>query len=171
MRKIILGIGALALCLALTACPEGTPVQNKQTQSQKAAAAAAQVTFTENYEIKQIQRRLEQFSKPGVLGFVVLLNQAGQPIWYGGVQGKPTSSGKRLTPPVQAWSVDKGQDYGTEMDVSPSDEGTWGSSSPYIFFWTTSGQYMQWSGDYLYSDQPLRLTIEPLVVDIAPATE
>jgi hypothetical protein len=49
---------------------------------------------------------------------------------------------------------------------APSDEGTYGSSNPYIFYWNIDGVYRQWSGHYLYSTQPMRLTIQPLVVNI-----
>ena len=41
---------------------------------------------------------------------------------------------------------------------SPSDEGTYGHSGEYVFFWTPAGQYIQWNGKYLYSDKPFRLT-------------
>lgn len=45
-----------------------------------------------------------------------------------------------------------------------SDEGTHVSSNHYVFFWTTAGQYIQWSGNYLYSDKPIRITEQPMVV-------
>jgi hypothetical protein len=50
---------------------------------------------------------------------------------------------------------------------APSDEGTYGSSNPYIFYWTVNGEYRQWSGAYLYSDKPIRLRVEPLVVNVS----
>lgn len=173
MQKITAVLAAIGLCLTLTACPQGQPqTPGKKTQSQKAAEAANSIRFTENAEIDNIKRRLELTSSPGKLGFIVLLNEAGQPIWYGSVKGKVTSGGKRLTAPSQKWKVDCGNNgWCEDIGPAPSDEGTWGSGSPYIFFWTMSGQYMQWSGDYLYSDQPLRLSIEPLVLDISPAAE
>ena len=99
-------------------------------------------------------------SKPGAIGFIVLMNEAGQPILYTNVKGKITSSGKRLTRPWQDCPyVDCGSVEG------PSDEGTWGSSSPYIYFWDTNGVYHQWSGQYLYSDNPIRLRVAPLVIN------
>lgn len=145
----------------------------KTTQADKAAAAANSIVFTENAEINNIKSRLELTSDPGLVGFVLLMNEAGQPIMYTGVKGKITSGGKRLTPPVQSWSHWKAGTSGAgiggseaELGPAPSDEGTWGSSAPYIFFWTTSGQYMQWNGKYLYSDQPFRTNVEPLVIAV-----
>lgn len=153
--------------LSLTACgPENTatPTSNKQSQSQKAAEAAGSISYTENAEIDNIKRRLELTSNPGQIGFILLLNEMGQPIMYSGVKGKITSSSKRLTSPIQYYDVDKGEWSGTELNQSPSDEGTWGSSDPYVYFWTTDGQYVQWNGKYLYSDKPFRTKVEPLVV-------
>lgn len=139
----------------------------KQTQSQKAAVAAESISFTENAEINNIKARLELTSDPGLTGFVLLMNEAGQPIMYTGVVGKITSGGKRLTKPQALVKGDRGQAYGHFVMNAPSDEGTWGSSSPYIYFWTTAGQYIQWNGKYLYSDQPFRTTVEPLVIAVS----
>jgi hypothetical protein len=109
---------------------------------------------------------LELTSQPGLAGYVLLLNEAGQPIYYTSVKGKITSGGKRLTPPDRLVKGDRGQAYGDFVMRSPSDEGTHGRSSPYIFFWNQAGQYFQWNGKYLYSDKPFRLTVKPLVVNI-----
>jgi len=166
-RNNIMLISSFAAAILLSACvPEATSGPTKQTQSQKAAEVANSISFTENAEIDNIKNRLELTSKPGQLGFVLLLNEMGQPIMYEGVRGKITSSGKRLTPPVQRWSVDKGEWNGTEINVAPSDEGTWGSSDPYVYYWNLNGEYRQWNGKYLYSDKPFRLRQEPLVVNI-----
>ncbi len=156
-----------AISMSVAACNvEGASPSSKTTEAQKAQRAADSIVYVENAEIDNIKRRLQQTADPGKIGFVVLLNEMGQPIVYTSVKGKITSSGKRLTPPVQKWEVDKGQYFGSEVHEAPSDEGTWGSSSPYIYFWTTTDRYYQWSGQYLYSDQPIRLDVTPLVLDI-----
>lgn len=155
----------LALALMGNSC-ESVP-STQQQQAQAARKAADSLSFTDNAEIANIQRRLQITSKPGMLGFILLMNEAGQPILYEGVVGKITSGGKRLTPPTQQWSVSPNNQLGP----APSDEGTWGSSSDYVFYWTTNGEYRQWNGKYLYSDKPFRLRTEPLIVAIAPKPE
>jgi hypothetical protein len=153
--------------MTLIACqPQSTPT--KQTQSEKAAAES--ITFTENAEIENIKARLELTSNPGLTGFVLLMNEAGQPIMYTGVKGKITSGGKRLTTPDRIddhYGVKENRRVtGYFVRKAPSDEGTWGSSNPYVYFWTTTGQYIQWNGKYLYSDKPFRTKVEPLVIAI-----
>ena len=156
-------LSILVVAMFVTGCNE---YKNgaKTAQSQKAAAAANSIQFTENAEIDNIKRRLELTANPGLLGYIVLLNETGQPVMYTGVRGKITSGSKRLTEP------DRYSSLGTNgfMRAAPSDEGTYGSSSEYIFFWTTADQYIQWNGKYLYSDKPFRLTTEPIVVALPP---
>lgn len=140
----------------------------KMVQEKKAAEAANSIRFNENAEIDNIKRRLELTSDPGLVGYIILLNQAGQPIMYEVVKGKVTSGGKRLTDPQRKVRCDKGQYAGDCFVVSPSDEGTYGTSGEYVFYFNADGVYRQWSGTYLYSTQPFRLTTEPLVITTVP---
>jgi hypothetical protein len=153
-------LAAVAL-FALAACGGGQNTVKNQ-QAAKAAEAANSIAFTENAEIDNIKRRLELTSKPGLLGYIVLLNESGQPVYYTTIKGKVTSGGKRLTEPDRYSS----QGANGFMRHAASDEGTYGSSGEYIFFWTTNGQYVQWNGKYFYSDKPIRLSVQPLVVSI-----
>lgn len=162
-------IHLLILLMGSSECaPDTTVPPNKARQAKKAEAALEDVDFSENAEIDNIQRRLDLTSSPGLLGYIVLFNGTGAPIKYTTVKGKVTSGNKRLSRP---WSYEnvwpEYNDGSTYLLVeAPSDEGTYGSSNPYIYFWTQSGEYVQWSGDYLYSDKPIRLSIAPVVIDI-----
>jgi hypothetical protein len=173
LPNIFLAVLAVA-SLGLAACDFPEPnVTNKDAQAQKAAAAAASIQFTENAEIENIKRRLELTSNPGQIGFILLLNEMGQPVAYMSVRGKVTSGSKRLTQPQVVKCLDLSGSTGCQWTVTdgPSDEGTYGSSTPYIFFWTTEDQYIQWSGKYLYSDKPLRTSVPALVVETKAAAD
>lgn len=164
----ILAAGALFLALVAADGCDGRDVSdNKHHEALKAKQAAEAIHFTENAEINNIKHRLELTADPGKLGFILLINNAGQPILYEGVKGKVTSGGKRLTQPdrMPCWN-----EHPCVMKA-PSDEGTWGESGDYIYYWNTDGVYRQWSGAYLYSDQPIRLRVEPLVVAIQQAAK
>ncbi|GJD31465.1 hypothetical protein PMNALOAF_2724 [Methylobacterium adhaesivum] len=158
------------LALALTACnvPASPAPTVKNAQAKKAAEAANSITFVENAEIDNIKRRIEQTSRPGAMGFVILLNQSGQPVMYEGVKGKITSGSKRLTDPTSiVRKVQPGNAADTYLATpAPSDEGTFGSSGEYVFYWNQNDEYRQWNGSYLYSDKPFRLRVEPLVVNV-----
>ena len=175
-RKKLFYIGLLYLlvlspfALLLGGCHSRYQEGTRDLQAKRAAQAAESLSSTENAEINNIKRRLELTSNPSLVGFILLLNEAGQPIMYTSVKGKVTSPGKRLT---QTWRVFHEQDYACgggagcdPVQAAPSDEGTWGQSDSYIYFWTMDGQYFQWSGHYLYSEKPFRVRTEPLIMGI-----
>lgn len=170
MMRYLLFLAIPLLCGAEGDCSEDsiprTGRTTKDEQAAKAERAADSITFTENAEIDNIKRRLELTSSPGLLGYVVLMNAAGQPVMYTTVKGKITSGGKRLTRPYEYTWVSGGQFSKNDQVEAPSDEGTYGHAGDYVFFWTESGQYVQWNGTYLYSDKPIRLSVEPIVVDV-----
>jgi hypothetical protein len=162
---------ALALvAVSLAGClPEAAPTARSQ-QAERAARAADSVVFEKNAEIDNIQRRLKLTSNPGQIGFVLLINQAGQPIMYTSVRGKITSGSKRLSRPDECWysgALVDGCYNESQIRQAPSDEGTFGSSDAYVYFWTVDGQYVQWNGGYLYSDKPFRTNTQPLVIAVA----
>ena len=162
MRTIIL----FSMAMMLAGCNE-TVADNKSAQSRKAAEAAKSIAFTDNAEIDNIKRRIELTAQPGLLGFVLLMNEAGQPIMYEGVKGKITSGAKRLTRPDETPYCWEGK---CPVRQSASDEGTYGHSAEYIFYWNQNGEYRQWNGKYLYSDKPFRLRVDPLVITVAPGS-
>lgn len=167
MKKIGIIAALAASSLMLTACDVNQPANPAKTaQAQKAAAAANSIQFNENSEIDNIKQRLVLTSNPGQIGFVLLLNEMGKPVMYASVKGKITSGQKRLTAPQEVKCLDVAGQVGCSQQMvdSPSDEGTYGSSSPYVFFWTTDGQYFQWAGKYLYSDKPFRISDPTIVV-------
>jgi hypothetical protein len=170
MKKLIVLLLAAPLMFALSACvPEAPAPTARDRQAQAAQQAANSISFTDNAEIDNVRRRLELTANPNLLGFIVLFNEAGAPIMYEGVRGKVTSGSKRLTQPdrVTGHSTGNGTQYVTRQ--APSDEGTYGSSNPYIYYWNTNGEYRQWSGAYFYSTQPIRLRVEPVIVSVVPS--
>jgi hypothetical protein len=166
MRKIAIALVTTS-ALLLAACDVNSqPNPAKTAQAAKAAEAANSINFSENAEIDNIKARLELTSNPGQIGFVLLLNEMGKPVMYTSVKGKITSGAKRLTPPQEVKCLEVAGQMGCSQQMvdSPSDEGTYGSSNPYIFFWTADGQYIQWSGKYLYSDKPFRIEDPTIVI-------
>jgi hypothetical protein len=161
MRKTLIAlVAAVGLSVTLGAC-ERIPTA-REIEAQKSVEAANSIKFSANAERENIVNRLNLTADPGKVGYILLLNQSGQPIAYLNVKGKVTSGGKRLMPPNEYYCANGNCGW----QPAPSDEGTYGSSNPYVFFWTVDGQYYQWTGDYLYSDKPFRVSIKPLVVEM-----
>lgn len=158
--KPLLFIGAiLGVAVLASSCGEisrTTPETKKDTQAQAARNAANTVKFNGNAEIDNIKRRLELTSRPALRGYVILLSM-GRPVAYIAIKGKITSGSKRLTRTYKIIRCDKGEWTGDCVVKAASDEGTYGRSNPYIYFWTVNDAYIQWNGAYLYSDKPFPL--------------
>jgi hypothetical protein len=156
MKKISI-VAAVIASFTLVGCSDDTTT-NKNKQARKAEDAANSINFSENAEIENIKKRLELTSKPGMLGYITLTNRVGQIVLYAPVKGKVTSGSKRLTKPWVDGCTNGNNVPCGDYPEGPSDEGTYGSSNPYIYFWTVQGQYIQ-------TDKPLRLK-EPAIVDL-----
>ena len=146
-------------------------VANSMTDQQaqnalKSVNAYGSVHITENAEIENIQRYITLTTRPGMIGYVTLFT-LGRPIAYYTVKGPVTDCNRELTPMLhvtngRGWAT--GADNGT-VD-SPNDEGTYGGNAHCIFFFNEDGVMIRWSGEYLYSSQPIRLSEKPLVITV-----
>jgi hypothetical protein len=123
-------------------------------------------------EQRNVKDRLAMYNKPRIDQALLYIISAysGQVILYSTVKGKVTSSGKRLTP-YTANYVSNNSTGADGFDVQlPSgnyfhtnevlqDDGTYGESIPYIYWWDVQGRYHQQyiSGDMMVhvSDQPI----------------
>lgn len=73
------------------------------------------------------------------------------------VDGKVSSLNSYLTPDSTYYS---GGDY--LVDWLPDVDGTYGENDNGIFFFTPDGKYIEWTGEYLYSDIPF-IIADPVV--------
>ena len=98
-----------------------------------------------------------QIEKP--LGYIVLF--AGNTV-VGSfvVDGKVSSLNSFLTPDSEFYEQDygaNGQSYGDGNNWLPDVDGSYGENDSGIFFFTPDGKYLEWTGDYLYSDIPFEI--------------
>ena len=99
-----------------------------------------------------IKKRLELFEDENKVSYIYLISH-GKVMAFYPMKGKVTSGSKRLT------TNQKSTTYG--VMESPSLDGAYGSSDMYVFFWTTDGTYIQWNGQYMLCDKPLKLRTPP----------
>lgn len=100
------------------------------------------------------------------LGYIVLFSEAGAVVGNFIVDGKVSSLNSYLFPAQTDydWSGDTvGSDYGASASSSvytvenPGIDGAYGQNVTGIFFFTTDGKYIEWTGDFLYSDIPFEV--------------
>lgn len=176
MKKIISMITACAFLATLGACD--FPSDNNKTESASGVnKAEVKVPVGSNgltTEQTNVQRRLLEDNKPGALKHLYVISAySGQVILYSTVKGKVTSSGKRLNPTSVSGYTDPGttQYYrpfrvaiGDQFHMTNEvlqDDGTYGSSVEYIYWWDQNDRYHQ---HYVSGGQIIHVSSQPMSV-------
>lgn len=142
------------MCMGVDSCKQ-------QVSTSGVSKATAQVQVQSNgltVEQDNIKRRLELENRPGAIKHLYVLSAySGQAIIYSTVKGKVTSSGKRISPSMYC-------EYGTGGSYTPErlgDDGVYGSSVEYLYWWDVQGRYHQ---HYVQGGQIVHISDQPLPV-------
>lgn len=95
-----------------------------------------------------------EIEKP--LGYIVLFS-GNVAIGNFVVDGKVSSLNSFLTPDSEYYEVGYGGSLTYENKWLADVDGSYGENDNGIFFFTPDGKYIEWSGDYLYSDIPFEV--------------
>ena len=160
----------LLLSFLVASCgpvPKNTPVSDSGVKK----AHAKVVTGTDGLtnEQRNIKKRVEADNLPGgVLHLYAVSPFTGDIIFYSTVDGKVTSSSKRLTSNQKLVRVDRGQYNGEIPMPRIGDDGAYGSSIPYLYWWDINGNYQQVYPQgltILIKDKPMRFKKAILTMD------
>lgn len=171
MKRFIASI-ALASTIALAGCepaqPSSTQINAKQVEEnqQRLMKSIPAPTLETSLERANLVERLKRINQQNMSGYIYLLSY-GRVVASYPIRGKVTSlnaylmAGERpMTDPVG--TMDGRQSLMVEQ---PDYDGAYGKNTEGVFFFTAdSNAYVEWAGDYLFSDQPLKLNQEPMMV-------
>lgn len=96
------------------------------------------------------------------LGYIVLFSSSGAIVGRFVVDGKVSSLNSFLTPNMKQDTYGGSSGYTTIETELPDIDGSYGYNVEGIFFFTTDGKYIEWTGDFLYSDIPF-VVDEPIL--------
>lgn len=159
----------LASMTTLAACE---PTDNTTTRNAKAVENNQQRLMTAipspqlqtSLERQNLVERLERLNQQNMSGFIYLLSY-GRVVASYPIRGKVTSLNAYLMAGEAPQRFSVGGGYETIMVEQPDYDGAYGENDGGIFFFTAdTGAYVEWAGDYLFSDQPLKLNQEPMMV-------
>lgn len=91
------------------------------------------------------------------LGYVVLMLEGVGVVGNYVIDGKVSSLNSFLTPDSEYYEQEYGSNgysYGDGNNWLADVDGSYGENDTGIFFFTTDGKYIEWTGIYLYSDIP-----------------
>jgi hypothetical protein len=178
MKRILIILSATMILMGQTGggCGGGASASQPKSSSGVKKAKAKVTTGTDGLTTEQrnVKSRVEEDNKPGAVKHLYVISSwSGQVIIYSTVKGKVTSGGKRLTPTTVA--ATDGQYVGNALNGVPvsiggrnhrtpevlQDDGTYGSSMNYLFWWDVQGRYHQ---HYVTGGQILHISDHPLKV-------
>jgi hypothetical protein len=146
-----------------------TEMEQTETNQQRLATAQPPPQFNVSLERKNLIERLKRLNTENRIGYVYLLSKGGAVMAFYTISGKVSSLNSLLTTPEQIVVDCSGpQGCGRYNLPSPDLDGSYGKNPEGIFFFTTAGALVEWSGDYMYSDQPLHMTTQPILIEQLP---
>lgn len=167
----------LGLLVVLVGCDlrRGSSSPPKSTSGVQKATVKVK-TNAEGLTTEQVNiaRRLTEENKLGAIKHLYVISaMSGQVILYSTVKCKPTSSGKRLSP-ITVSAMDgqyvDGDHQGIPVNIGGykrrttevlQDDGTYGSSIPYLYWWDVQDRYHQ---HYVSGGQIIHVSDQPLSV-------
>lgn len=175
------------LCLMATAilgaCGEMTDMPTSASGVKQASTKIVTNAAGRTPEQENIIERQQRDNKPGSIKHLYVISAySGQVLIYSTVRGKVTSSGKRLTPTTVTGSYQNdgcGSGIGFVINnfryctgEMVQDDGTYGTSIPYIYWFDSKGVYHQHypeGGQMIHiSDQPL--TVPRIILNLETQT-
>lgn len=174
-KKITIGIVLLLVAAMGAGCIETKKYEDttsgqeaKLTESNQARllAASPPPQLDKSLERENLIRRLDLLNNENKIFYIYLVS-------YGKVmaeyvaKGKVSSVNSKLTTQQQIVR----DPYTSTMDnkngkvvESPDLDGSYGTNGDAIFFFTSSGAYVEWSGEYMVSDFPMKLATPPELI-------
>lgn len=171
---VIAIIGIIASVVVATVNAGGGPasqtsIQESNQITERLRESIPVPQLTTSSERKNVAKRAELFNNEEKISYIYLVSY-GKVMAFYTVQGKVSSLRSYMTPTEKlvregGWDCNWESPIGSCIAVSAPDiDGTYGENVEGIFFFTTEGAYVEWKGEYMMSDQPLKLTTQPELV-------
>lgn len=115
-------------------------------------------------ERENINKRTNLWNDANKISYIYLVNY-GKVMAFYTIKGKVSSVNSQITNPEQIVKNEYSSSSGWAVTMpSPAEDGSYGTNGDAIYFFTTEGAYVEWAGDYMLADQPLKLTTQPELV-------
>jgi len=160
MKKLLI-IAVAAFMLTGCLGDNTSTIEQKMTEANQERLLAAQppVQLDWSLEREQINRRTSLWNDADKVSYIYLVNY-GKVMAFYTIKGKVSSVNSQITNPEQKIT-------GTHGNVtlpSPAEDGSYGENGAGIFFFTTDSTYVEWAGNYMLADKPLKMATPPPLV-------
>jgi hypothetical protein len=187
MRKIssmfwtLLAFVTMFALTSASSC-DSTTIETKTNSGVQKATVEVQ-TNAQGHTVEQerIAKRVVNDNKPGAIKHLYIISPySGQTILYSTVDGKVTSSGKRLQPKTvigDGWRGNTANGDDNWVNIGDKsfltneviqDDGTFGDSDPYIYWWDVRGVYHQhfMTGGQIIHVSDVPMNVKGVIINI-----
>jgi hypothetical protein len=171
MKKLLLIIPILFATLFLSACSDVTTgtagTEAKLTEDNQARLLQNQPPASLDWSLERdnLTKRTNLWNDVNKISYIYLINY-GKVMAFYTIKGKVSSVNSQITNPEQI--VKDPNCFGNGncgiVMPSPAEDGSYGTNGDAVFFFTTEGAYVEYRGDYMLADQPLKLTTQPELI-------
>lgn len=169
MKKLFIGLLMVCLMFGLTGCDDSANAEDRKAQLEtsnklvKNQPTPKDIEYSlerynlikRAYWVNGMRDKANSLASPIAdmpLGYIVLITESGDIMGQFTVDGKVSSLNSFLTPDSEYYGEGEGyNDWLADVD------GSYGENDNGIFFFTTDGKYIEWTGTYLYSDIPFNV--------------
>ncbi len=184
MKKALIAVGFLGVvsfflagCTTNLSSSNSSQSQTLEQNQESLVKAVPLPKLEDSQERKNISERAQLFNNQNKTSYIYLVNY-GKIMAFYTVRGKVSSLRSYMSPQEQivnnrgipCQQAARG-DYagpscggGGYIVQAPDVDGSYGDNTDGVFFFTTDGAYVEWKGDYMMSDQPLKLTTPPELI-------
>ena len=166
-KNIVCLLIVLSLILMLVGCDD-TPMDKeyKMNMEQIDKFQQTQPVPQINYSSTRagVIKRIERWSDPNKISYIYLVSY-GRVMAFYTVKGSVESKRSYLSPVLRPLS---GYNGTYPVVDAPDVDGTYGDNKDSVFFFNSDDVYVEWSGDYLWVDQPLQFATQPELIYVAP---
>lgn len=176
---VVIAIIGIVLGLVVSASANGggametpTAIEESNAINDRLRDSVPVPQLTTSSERKNVAKRAELFNNEEKISYIYLVSY-GKVMAFFTVQGKVSSLRSYMTPVDRLsaydgsdcdWSNASTGNAGCYVVEAPDLDGTYGENVDGVFFFTTEGAYVEWKGEYMMSDQPLKLATPPALV-------
>jgi hypothetical protein len=162
-KYYLLALAAAICLLAFVGCDANETSKTEQALTERNQKTLLRtqppVSLNWSLERQQINKRTSLWNDPNKVSYIYLVS-FGKVMSFLTIKGKVSSVNSQITNPSQV----RWRSSGIVTLPSPAEDGSYGENGDAIFFFTTDGTYVEWAGDYMLADKPLKLSTPPVIV-------